>query len=475
VRVTAANVGASGLTIGSIACASTLTAPLNGCVPLDILGTGVQSQAAVNYVDTNNDWQFQTEEQDTADASMQGKLPWDLLGAGAPSVAFGANYRKEAVVGTTNPTAIALGYAVANFSPIQGEYNVEEGFGEVDVPLVKDGFVQNLAFNAAGRITSYSISGMVETWKLGLTSQINDDVRLRTTWSLDIRAPNLGELFGSVPSAGSPIDPKTGKTVTNISTVSANNFNLAPEKANTVSGGIVLTPHWAPGLSVSFDLYNIEVHGYVSTPTSLFETQQCEAGVAVACSAFVYSGSTLTTVYLRPQNAGYLKTSGLDFQADYAMDLFTGNLALQLLGNYTDEETESAFGAAPFDFAGSMGGDSQFAGVPKLHFNLAATYTDGPWSGTVQTRYIGQAAINNAWRQGFQIDNNTVSAIAYLDLRANYRWNDNVEFYGAVDNTLDTPPPQVVGTNTNSLGLNTSSAVYDTLGRLFHAGVRFSY
>ena len=35
----------------------------------------------------------------------------------------------------------------------------------------------------AGRMTSYSTSGMVETWKLGLTSQINDDFRLRLTWS----------------------------------------------------------------------------------------------------------------------------------------------------------------------------------------------------------------------------------------------------------------------------------------------------
>ena len=38
-----------------------------------------------------------------------------------------------------------------------------EGFAEVDVPILKDNIVQNLDFDAAGRITSYSTSGLVET------------------------------------------------------------------------------------------------------------------------------------------------------------------------------------------------------------------------------------------------------------------------------------------------------------------------
>ena len=77
--------------------------------------------------------------------------------------------------------------------------------------MLKDNFVQSLDFNAAGRMTSYSTSGLVETWKLGLTSQVNDDFRLRTTWSFDIRAPDLSELFsGGVPILGSAVDPHSG-------------------------------------------------------------------------------------------------------------------------------------------------------------------------------------------------------------------------------------------------------------------------
>ena len=61
--------------------------------------------------------------------------------------------------------------------PVRGEYNIVEGYGELDIPILKDSFVQSLDANMAGRMTSYSTSGLVETWKLGLTSQINDDIR----------------------------------------------------------------------------------------------------------------------------------------------------------------------------------------------------------------------------------------------------------------------------------------------------------
>jgi hypothetical protein len=51
------------------------------------------------------------------------------------------------------------------------------------VPIIKDGFVQSLNFNAAGRVTDYSTSGRVETWKMGAISDINDSIRVRGTVS----------------------------------------------------------------------------------------------------------------------------------------------------------------------------------------------------------------------------------------------------------------------------------------------------
>jgi outer membrane receptor protein involved in Fe transport len=177
-------------------------------------------------------------------------------------------------------------------------------------------------------------------------------------------------------------------------------------------------------------------------------------------------------------------TSGLDFNADYQMDLFDGNLGLHLAGNYTDEETQTEFGVidpatgqqATYDFAGSLSNGSLFSGVPKLHFNLSATYNEGPWSGTVQTRYLSSAHLVNGWTSGVQVSDNSVPEIAYLDLRGSYKWNDNIQFYASVDNALDTPPPSTVSYSpSNNAYTTTNPSIYDVLGRMYHAGVRFTY
>ena len=73
------------------------------------------------------------------------------LGAGQVSVAFGGEYRKEGGRVTADPLAQARLFSVGNFSGFHGQYDVEEGFVEIDAPLLKDNLVQSLEFNSAGR------------------------------------------------------------------------------------------------------------------------------------------------------------------------------------------------------------------------------------------------------------------------------------------------------------------------------------
>src|SRR5262249_62198046 len=139
-----------------------------------------------------HDYQLAVLNQDVASVAVQGMLPWSL-GAGQVSVAFGGEYRKEGGRVTTDPLAEAKLFSVGNFSGFSGQYNVEEGFLEIEAPLLKDSLVQSLEFNTAGRLTSYSPSGLVETWKRGFTSQLSDHIPAPTTWSSDIRAPHPPE------------------------------------------------------------------------------------------------------------------------------------------------------------------------------------------------------------------------------------------------------------------------------------------
>ena len=480
VRVTAANVGTSELPIGSIACRSSLTDPTNGCQPLNLFGTGVASAAAINYINgparNGHDYQLAILTQDVASVAVQGNLPWSM-GAGPVSVAFGGEYRKEGARVTVDPLAQAKQFSVGNFSGFSGQYNVEEGFVEIEAPLLKDDIVQSLEFNSAGRITSYSSSGLVETWKLGLTSQVNQDVRLRATWSFDIRAPDLQELnSGGFSVLGVSTDPRTGANVQTYQ-LSLANPNLKPEQSTTVSGGIVLTPHWLDGLNLSADWYSISINKAIATISATNVVAQCAAGVPWACGQLVFGGpnGALSQINTQPINANRQAVSGLDFQGDYRTGLGAGTVDLHLIANYTDTQTQTAQGQT-VSYAGSIGPDSAVRGVPKFKSVISATYTQDAWQGTVQGRFIGSAKLNNAWG-ALNVDDNSVPSVAYLDLRGTYRWSEKIQLYAAVDNLFDTPPPVVAGTtlSTTPYDVSVRDDVYDAIGRQYRIGIRFNY
>jgi iron complex outermembrane receptor protein len=480
VRVSAGNVGASGLPIGSIACRSSLTNPANGCQPLSLFGSGVASAAAINYINgparNGHDYQLAILNQDVASVAMQGNLPW-ALGAGPISVAFGGEYRKEGGRVTVDPLAQAKLFSVGNFSGFAGQYNVEEGFVEVEAPLLKDSIVQSLEFNTAGRITNYSTSGLVETWKLGLTSQIDQDIRVRTTWSFDIRAPDLQELnSGGFSVLGVATDPRTGANV-QIYNLSLANPNLKPEQSTTVSGGLVLTPHWFDGLNLSVDWYSINISKAIATLSANNVVAQCAAGVQLACGQLVFGGTSgaLSQINTQPINANRQAVSGLDFQGDYRTPFLAGTVDLHLIANYTDTQTQTAQGQT-VSYAGGIGPDSAVRGVPKLKATLAATYTQNAWQGTVQGRVIGTAKLNNTW-SSLNVDNNNIPSVAYMDLRGAYRWTESVQLYAAIDNIFNTPPPVVAGTtfSTTPYDVSVRDDVYDAIGRQYRIGVRFSF
>ncbi len=510
VVVTNANRGNSGFALGSIVCRSSLpgqppfvvgkvtAAP--GCVPLNPIGEGVASAAGIAYATGNNqDFENMTMNMDVFEASMQGKLPWSL-GAGDITMAFGFHYRKEAGKNVGTTTGDNGGYAVANYANFpSSNINVREGFMEVNVPVLKDTFVQSLDLSAAGRATDYSTSGGVQTWKLGFTSQLNDDIRLRSVWSVDIRAPTVQDLFAPANvNTGSTNDPKTGAQVSIINNV-LGNPTLRPEVARTISGGIVLTPHWIPGFTFSVDWYNLNLTGQIATLAQNFILDTCKANIndPICAQTLVFSGpgGSLSIINRVPININALRTSGMDIAASYVTELWDGTLSTSMNANYTDELTIISPTSTPGvvdtnDYAGVLGAGApaQTAGTPKWRAGFSATYKTGPYSFTTQVRAYGSAILNNFWNTGNRAPASArwtvsddvfhVDPTAYLDLRASYDLTDNYQIYTAIDNVLDIPPQMKPGTQDgvqSNGGPTHSVTAYDLLGREIRLGLRFNF
>ena len=252
---------------------------------------------------------------------------------------------------------------------------------------------------------------------------------------------------------------------------------------------MVFTPTFLRGFSASVDYYKIEIKDAIRSLTTANVLAQCNLGLQAYCNEIEFAGPNITVVdSTRPDLAKYIGTpsasrvynrffnafsqwtSGLDIEADYRHNLFSGAFAGHFVANYIDKFGNELFGVSN-ECIGQLSGAAPCTSRAKLRFTLSAGYTQGPWSATIQTRVTGKAKLVNSWVEGVDVDKNDVPAVAYLDLRTSYKINDNVQIYANGSNLTDRPPPRAP----NITGGGGNAGGYDQLGRQFTVGLRLAY
>ncbi|WP_374470065.1 TonB-dependent receptor plug domain-containing protein [Phenylobacterium sp.] len=462
---------------GQVVCRSTLTDRNNGCVPLNVLGNGVSSPEALAWVFGTVPYQITDLEQDVVSGSLNGDL--FRLPAGAVSVAIGGEYTREEASSTQDAASAARQYFTGNFQPFEGKRNVKEAFAEAVVPLLADlPLIKRLEFNAAARLTDYSTSGSVTTWKLGGSYEVTSDLRLRVTRSRDIRAPSLSELF-TRGSTGTQFvfDPQTNRQVSVLANTTGNP-ELTPEVATTWTAGLVYRPAWIPGFGLSVDYYDIRVRDAIAAVTAPQTVLLCFGDVPALCNNIIRDASgTITQINLLPTNVAFLETSGWDVEASYRREIGPGSLSLRVLGSYLGKLDRVEPDGTVRQLAGAIG--DFVGGEPKFRGQLVATYDQGPFSGTAKVRLIGASKLDRAWVDGVDVDDNTIPRMGYLDLRAAYKLTvggADSELSLAIDNVLNTDPPRVSAVPSTVpyvvVAPHTRLDLYDAIGRSYRVGFR---
>ena len=170
-----------------------------------------------------------------------------------------------------------------------GKTRVAEGYTELNMPLISgvEG-VYRLSINGAGRYARYRNKGGAGTtgqaitqsttnWKLSTIFEPFDFIRFRLTRSRDLRAAGYRDLFINQPSVP---DSQSGNNLwrpwqldsnelraERWGTVTSGNPALKPEKSDTLTVGVVLSPGgWAQGMRVSADYYSIRVRDGIYAP-----------------------------------------------------------------------------------------------------------------------------------------------------------------------------------------------------------------
>lgn len=473
---------ALGVPAGTIVCRSSLTAPNNGCQPLNRLGIGVASQAAIDYV-LGDPYRDQKLKQTVAGVNLS-VTPFATW-AGDVSVAVGGEYRKEEVTGFV-PTEFQSGYSVGNYLPTFGEYDVKEAYLETVVPLGA-----GVEFNGAVRATDYSTSGYVTTWKVGTTWQPIEDIRFRVTRSRDIRAPNLNELFQAGTSGTDTVrDPATNRTGVTYRQTTTGNLNLDPETAMSTSVGVVLQPRFLPGFSASVDAFKIELEDAIGSFTPQEIVDRCFEGRQDFCDAITRNppgGDRELFIRASPFNFARVTVRGIDFDASYRLPidgLIGPDSALTLRGlatRYIDNIINTGVpNVTPVDAVGSNGG----SGPPKWIFRASATIDTPTFSITGVGRGVSSGTYFNnivecqttcptSTTQFPTYDDNSVSGLFYADLNVTAKIDiagdgDGQVFFN-VTNLFDRDPLLLP-----EGGLSANTTYSDLLGRAFRVGVRMA-
>lgn len=453
-----------------------------GCQPLNPFGEGSPSSAAIAYVTgtaTQDTWMSQH----VAAFTLQGDL-FDI-GPGAVKVATGVEYRADKADGDADPISRALQFYTSPGSPIAGSIDVWEGFAEVVIPLA-----DRAELNGAVRLTDYSTSGSVTTWKVGANASPLDWLRLRGTRSRDIRAPNIFELYGPIQRGNqSVLDPQTDAQIL-AGILRGGNPNLTPEVADTWTAGIVLQPYIGTGsLRFSVDYFDIKLKNAVSTLGAQVLVDRCFRGAADLCEFVSRDPATQAITEVRDLNLNLntLITRGWDLELFYSMPVSSsGNVSFRALGTVIDDLITVDSSGTAVNRAGMNGSPvSQPSGMPRYTINGYLTYSGDRFETQLQLRHISGGRYNTTLigpdEEGYDpalpnsISDNRVGAWTYVNLNASYEiWRDGdrgLQVFGVVNNLFDKDPPVALP---SSFG-PTNNVLYDVLGRRYRIGVRFQY
>lgn len=267
--------------------------------------------------------------------------------------------------------------------------------------------------------------------------QVTEDVAFRASWSEGFYPPDWNDVGLPVTTTFLPgffPDPARGNTLQFFTPGApimeiqqGGNPDLEPEKARSWNFGVMLTPRFAPGLSLHVDYWKIEkVDGIVSTsfvdiianPDAfgflITRLPPSESDIANGWLGFI------TAVDARAFNASIIRTQGVDLHLKYTLDAaslgtfdFTGG------GSFTDKFDVLATPSSPS--VDTVSG----SGPLRRRASGSLTWSKRNWWTTLTGRYTGWRWTNTtapspSYPGAFPLDGDRIPSSLLWDLQIGY-------------------------------------------------------
>lgn len=471
------------------------TAP---CVPLNLFGgEGSITQAMLDWIAfTEHDSSSQHLQDYTAN------LTGDVvdLPAGPLAVAVGYEHRYQSAKFTPDPIVSAGLGADIPAQPAHGNYNVDEFYGELRIPILKEvpGFY-SLEADGAVRHSNYSTSGGSTTYTINGAWKPVHDLLLRGAYSTGFRAPTLGELFGGRSRFDLPVtDPCTsdpsGQFQTNA-TVRANciangvpangsyaeppgqlpvitqgNLNLKPETSKSLNLGAVYSHAWSDNVfSIEGDYHDIRIKNAISALDPNLTLINC-AFNGTGCNLVIRTANGFVNeIDGTLQNLDAIHERSIDATLSYHSPATSiGRFGLTANGSWLLKYLLiESNGFLEIDRRGTERGSPDQA-YPKFKGNATLNWSLGDLAASVTGRYIHSVSeinpntgLPNILNSRFYVDAQVNWMLPVLDRRILLTIGGN--------NLTDRDPPACFTCSLN----NFDPTTYDVPGQFFYG--RISY
>jgi iron complex outermembrane recepter protein len=314
------------------------------------------------------------------------------LPAGGVGLAFGGQFRRETLQQKPDDLLVMgdlISTAPANFT--HAGRKAYAFYAEARLPVFGGDFtapgLHALEFTAAARFEDFRDNDTnVLVPKFGVRWQpFDDSLTVRATWGEGFHEPSLIELFG-IPIQGFTFvhDPVTNTDIFEVPFITRSNPNLQPEDSRNFTAGIVYTPKYVPGLTLTIDLYDIESTGRTVIPDFQNVVNRSVTGNLLPGEAIIRNADDEIILLENAfQNAGSQKARGVDFGLSYQVESRFGTVTWLTQATYLDS----------FQFA-------QLAGEPEKE--LRSKFRHGSGHDDSFLKWRANSQIDWAWK-GFDL------------------------------------------------------------------------
>ncbi len=436
--------------------------------------------------------------------------------AGPVSLAVGVERREESADSSSDfltiippgETVCLITQEACTFGDLSGKFDVNEIYAEALIPLLADvPFAQKLAVTLGTRYSDYSNFGGTTNSKIGLEWKPFEDLLVRATYADVFRAPTIGDLYApTTPSASTYVDPcnnyrggavadpracagvrtdgEFSQSNTQTTSFQVANPDLQPEEGDVFTYGVVYSPSWAEGFSITADYWRVKLDQFITSLPETVMLNQCY-DFGRFCDTFIRDDAgdvaQMTNVV---GNFGTLNTSGVDLGFRYAMPegawgRFTWNLDTTYLAKYDvrllSGDPTSDVGAFP-GIPGSTGLAGTFVDSAASGFGNMARWralNDISWSrgnlnASLTTRYVHHLYeapdVAGVEDPGY-VAKRRIPSVTQTDFQIGYTFKElkNSSVQVGIRNLTDRQPPLIY----SGFNATTDMRTYDAIGRYY--------